>query len=272
MNNWKKQTGCIFTLLVSLMLALPAQATGNDGVIARILQRGELVLGTSANQPPMTMQDDNDVVTGFDVNLAQLMAETMEVKLSIKVMPFGELLPAMERGEVDVVISNMTINPKRNLKVAFVGPYMTSGKCIITKRETLAKAEKVDELDDAEISLAVLKDSTSEQFVRQLLSKAKVVTTSGRDEGIRLVLTDEVTGMLSEYPVCKQAATEYREQGIVSVFSLLTYEPIGIAVPANDAHFINWTGNFLQRLEKTGTLQLLARKWLGDMTIGATKQ
>jgi len=46
---------------------------------------------------------------------------------------------------------------------------------------------------------------------------------------------------------------------------MLTYEPIGIALPANDALFVNWTSNFLERLDKTLTLEVLAKKWLGEL-------
>ena len=46
---------------------------------------------------------------------------------------------------------------------------------------------------------------------------------------------------------------------------MLTYEPIGIALPANDALFMNWTENFLERLDETQTLELLASKWLGNL-------
>ena len=46
---------------------------------------------------------------------------------------------------------------------------------------------------------------------------------------------------------------------------MLTYEPIGIALPASDALFMNWTSNFLERLDKTETLEVLANKWLGKL-------
>ena len=62
------------------------------------------------------------------------------------------------------------------------------------------------------------------------------------------------------------ARTVYKnpEAGFVSVFSLLTYEPIGIALPANDAQFINWTTNFLDRMDGTDTLKGLGKVWFGE--------
>ena len=52
--------------------------------------------------------------------------------------------------------------------------------------------------------------------------------------------------------------------GFVSLFSKLTYEPIGIALPGNAPLFVNWTENFLARLEGTGILDEIGKHWFGQ--------
>jgi hypothetical protein len=47
------------------------------------------------------------------------------------------------------------------------------------------------------------------------------------------------------------------------VFSLLSYEPIGIAIPGDDSLYLNWTENFLLRVEGIGLLEELAVRWFG---------
>ena len=89
-------------------------------VIDRILEHGYLTLGTTGEQPPMSIRNKNGEMMGLDVDLALLMAMAMGVKLSIEQMPFEELIPALEKGTVDVVISSMTITPDRNLKQNFL--------------------------------------------------------------------------------------------------------------------------------------------------------
>ncbi|MCG6935994.1 MAG: transporter substrate-binding domain-containing protein, partial [Proteobacteria bacterium] len=128
----------LFTLLFILVVSNVVAAEGAP-VISSIQKSGKLVLGTSGTMPPMTEKLKSGKVVGLDIDLANMMAETMGVKLVIKVLPFEQLIPALESGKVDVVISNMTINPSRNMHVAFVGPYMNSGKCMITKEAVIAK-------------------------------------------------------------------------------------------------------------------------------------
>jgi len=253
-------------LLLMLLAAAGCNAveTRSDNALTRIQQRGELVLGTSGNMPTMTQADASGKVSGFDIDIARLMANVMDVKLVTKVMPFNELLPALEAGKVDVVISNVTITPKRNLRVAFVGPYMTSGKCIVSKNRALAEAKKSPDLNTPATRLATLKGSTSEDFARELFPKATVITVENYSEASSMVKDGKVAGMLTDYPICLATLKSNPDAGFVSLFSLLTYEPIGIALPPNDAQFINWTNNFLTRLEGTETLKGLGKLWFGE--------
>jgi polar amino acid transport system substrate-binding protein len=163
-----------------------------------------------------------------------------------------------------VVISNMTITTRRNLRAAFVGPYMTSGKCIIAKEERVARAEQAEDLNTPETHMVVMAGTTSEDFVKTLLPEAIITTTESLDSAVDLVITDEADGMLTDYPICLSILKDNPEAGFVSLFSLLTYEPIGIALPANDPLFVNWTENFLQRLEGTGILDEIGKHWFGE--------
>lgn len=265
MKQILRRYGVLISLLILTAGSTATVAADGTPVMTRIQKSGELVLGTSANMEPMTFKQSDGTLAGLDINLANLMANAMEAKLVIKIMPFDELIPALHSGKVDVVISNMTITPSRNLHVAFVGPYLTSGKCVVTKEESLAEADEAEDLDIKDVSLAVLKGSTSEAFVRTLIPGAIVKTIENNQEGADLVASGKASGMLTDYPVCLATIKNNPDAGFVSVFSLLTYEPIGIAVPGDDPLFINWTENFLERVSQTSLLDVLAVKWLGAL-------
>ena len=265
MNRILRRYGVLISLLILTAGNTAALAVDGTPVMARIQKSGELVLGTSANMEPMTFKQSDGTLAGMDINLAELMANAMKVKLVIKIMPFDELIPALHSGKVDVVISNMTINPSRNMDVAFVGPYLTSGKCVVTKEETLAKADEAGDLDIKDVRLAVLKGSTSETFVRTLMPKAAVRTIENNQEGAEMVASGKASGMLTDLPVCLATIKNNPDAGFVTVVSLLSYEPIGIAVQGNDPLFINWTENFLERITQTALLDVLAVKWFGDL-------
>ena len=262
-----KKLTIVFVALL-LFLGGCAQTNSNTAkasaspVIDRILQRGELAVGMTGNMPPLNMTSKEGELIGYEVDLARAMAKAMGVKAKPVVMPFAELLPALQSGKIDLILSNMTITPGRNLKVAFVVPYFTSGKAFLTKIKTIAMADEPGDIDAKKTKLVALKGSTSQAFVEEAIPEATLFAASDYDEAVKMVLEDKVHAMVADYPICVVSVFRYPNQGLLSVVTTLTYEPIGVGVPAGDPLLVNWVENFMGIAEETGLLQELKENWL----------
>ena len=249
-------------LLAGCASALPASAS--SPVLSRIQGKGELVVGTAASMPPLNMTTKTGEVIGLEVDLARAMAEAMNVKLRLATIPFAGLLPALEAGQVDMILSGMTMTPVRNMKVAFVGPYFVSGKSFLTKAATLASGKGSADLNHPSMRLAALRASTSQAFVQQNIPRATLVLTRDYDEAIGLVLQDKVEAMVADLPACVFTVHRYPDRGLYALTTPLTYEPIGIAMPGNDPLLVNWTQNWLRELEATGALEETKDRWFKE--------
>ena len=230
-------------------------------VIDRIQQRGQLVVGMTGNMPPLNMTTKEGELIGYEVDIARAMAGAMGVKATFKEMPFAELLPALQSGKIDLVLSNMTITPGRNMKAAFVGPYFESGKAFLTKVKTIAMADDPEDIDAKKVKLVALKGSTSQAFVEKALPEATLMTAKDYDEAVDMVLKDKVHAMVADYPICVVSVFRYPDKGLLSVVTTLTYEPIGVGVPAGDPLLVNWVENFMRIADKTGLMDALKEKW-----------
>jgi polar amino acid transport system substrate-binding protein len=230
-------------------------------VLDRIQKRGELIVGTMGNMPPLNMTSKEGEIFGLEPDLAKLLAKAMNVEVKFVAKPFNELLPALQTGEVDMVISGMTITPERNRKVAFIGPYFISGKAFLTKIKTIALADEAEDANNPKTKIVTLRDSTSQAFAEAFLDKTTLFTTGNYDEAVDMVLQDKVDAMIADYPICVVSVFRYPEAGLLSVVTQLTYEPLGIAIPANDPLMMNWTRNTLNNIEGSGILDELKLKW-----------
>ncbi|MGD8991889.1 MAG: transporter substrate-binding domain-containing protein [Desulfobacterales bacterium] len=264
--NLKK---CTIVTIALLMFSIGCAQTNSikagasaTPVIDRIQKSGTLTVGMTGNMPPLNMTTKAGELIGYEVDLARAMAKAMGVKAKLQTMAFAELLPALEAGKIDLILSNMTITPGRNLKVAFVGPYFTSGKAFLTKMKTIALADDADDIDARNTKLVALKGSTSQAFIESALPEAQLVTARDYDEAVKMVLDDKVHAMVADYPIAVVSVFRYPEQGLLSVVTTLTYEPIGLGVPAGDPLLVNWVENFLAIAESTGLLEELNRRWL----------
>jgi polar amino acid transport system substrate-binding protein len=256
-----------FTLSVTTLLFLAvssAQAIEGAPVLTRIKESGKLTVGTSGSMPLMSEKLMTGELAGFDIDMAKALAETMGVELELKSLPFAELIPALESGKVDMVISNMTMTIERNMRVAFAGPYFVSGKCMVTREQDIANADEPDDLKEKDVSISVVKGTTSENFVKELLPEARRAAVPNVDKGVNMVSKGEVNAFLTDFPICLSVMKRFPNSGFQSVVSLLTYEPIGIALPANDPLLVNLAENFIERADQVGLIQGLGLKWFGE--------
>ena len=232
-------------------------------VIDRIVDRGQLVVGTMGKMPPMNMTTKDGDLIGMEIDLAKSIAAAMGVKARFETMAFSDLLPALEDGKVDMILSGMTITPARNMKAAFVGPYFQSGKAFLTKIKTIAEADEAADVNIADTKLVALKGSTSQAFVEKFIPKATLITAADYDEAVDMVLKDKVHAMVADYPICVVSVFRYPDAGLLGVVTPITYEPIGIAVPPGDPLLVNWLENFMSTLEGSGWFELLEKRWFG---------
>ena len=229
----------------------------------RILSRGELRVGMSGDMPPFTMETKEGQLIGLDADLAAAIAKTMNVKLNVQRIAFAELLPALEAGRIDMIISNMTMTPERNLKAFFIGPYFTSGKGLLTKRSTLAEVTHMHELNSPQFTFVTVKGTTSESVVQSGAPQAINLAAESFDQAVQAVADGTADAMIADYPVCFVAAFRHQDAGLVPVKAPITYEPIGIAMPKGDPHLANWIENLLHGLQKAGYMAKLKDRWFG---------
>lgn len=233
-------------------------------VIDRILQHGELRVGTSGNQPPLSAVTKDGKIIGFDADLAGVFAKAMGVKLTLVPTQFSELLPALERGDVDMVLSGLTMTPERNLHVAFVGPYLVSGMSILTKEKTMAQLRKADEIDTPKVKLAALRSSTAEKFAQQSVPKAKLILVDTLDDGVDLVRKGKVDALLADHPFCMVTVYRYKSDHFETLATPFTFEPLGIALPKTDPLLTNWVQNVLADVEDSGAIYDTMYNWFEE--------
>jgi polar amino acid transport system substrate-binding protein len=248
----------------ALSIAYAGESSPKAPVLDRILAKKELVVGTAASMPPLNMTLKDGKIVGMEIDLATLLADSLGVKLTIKPMNFGDLLAALESGQVDLVLSDMTMTPLRNTKIAFAGPYFGSGKSVLLKVANAPSLQSTAMMNAPEMTLVALKGSTSQLFVEQVAPKAKLLLADDYNQAVALVLDDKARAMVADYPICTVSAHRYRDKGLTTLKSPLNYEPIGIALPPNDPLLLNLTQNFVTALLNSGDLELLRRRWFED--------
>lgn len=260
--------GCFLLLLPPSLAGCTTRRGAEDAPpsrgLARIAESGELRVGMSGEQPPLTMTSRSGELLGLDVALARVLAQAMGVEVRFVRMPFGALLDALEAGDIEIIMSGMTITPARSQRATFVGPYYTSGKTLLTRSERLAGVPLPQDLDSPELRLVALAGSTSEAFVRRVMPRATLMPSETLEDAIRSVIEGGADALVADRETCVFATLRHPDAGLLASEATFTVEPMGIAVPAGDERLAALIEAYLGALEERGVLQRARDFWFRD--------
>jgi polar amino acid transport system substrate-binding protein len=152
----------VVVLILALIMTMSLVACGgssegsaaaeSDSYIDQIKAKGELVVGTSADYPPYefhTEIDGVDTIVGFDIDIAQAIADDLGVELKIVDMSFENLLMSLANDEFDMVIAGIEENEERAKTCDFTEPYLESKNLILVKKENEDKYTTLESLKGA---------------------------------------------------------------------------------------------------------------------------
>ncbi len=248
----------ILALALTLALCLPATA---GPVLNGIKKSGEIKVGMDPTYPPLAVKTKTGNIIGFEVDLANMLSSALGVKLKLVPMPFDKLLPALDAGRVDIVLSGMTITAERNTRAYFAGPYLLSGQTVITTDTMAPKLRGMSDLNHPDIKVAAAKGTTADMTIKQYLTKAHHVQAPDQESALKMLLSGKADAVLADYPFARVAAFRYRTKGIVASDKPFTYEPLGIAVSPKDPLLANLVQNFLMAIKGSGQSAALQRRW-----------
>ena len=225
----------------------------------------ELVLGTSLDNMPFEFLRNGEP-TGFDIELAKLIAKRMNRKLVIRDLPFDGLLAALQTGQVDIAIAALSPTPERRMAVDFSISYHATDWAIICPKTTAFNS-----LDDMRNkTIGVQMGSSFEPYVKKEMAPALNAEVRTLNKVVDLI-QDMKSGRLDFIITSKSVADsfaatnkEYQAIVITKFIPKDRYENFAIALPKGSklTAEVNAT---LEELISRGRLDDLAKIWLDSL-------
>ena len=153
----------------TIAAAAPAAGALNAMLPAAIKSAGVVKVGSDLTYPPYEfLADGSDEPIGFDVDYANAVGEKLGVKFAFENSGFDGLIPAVEAGRYDVILSGMTDKAERQAKVDFVD-YQTSGFSILVPAGNALGVAKIEDLCGKKV--AMQKGTSQIDFVKGVSAK-----------------------------------------------------------------------------------------------------
>ncbi|WP_149095080.1 ABC transporter substrate-binding protein/permease [Paenibacillus terrae] len=243
-------TALILTAVILLLAGLPMLTA--YGTEAKTQQK--LVLGMSADFPPYEFHkviNGKDTIVGFDVDIGNEIAKDLGAELVIEDMSFDSLLPALQSGRVDLVLSGMTPTDERRKSIDFSDVYYHSKQVIMVRPEDKDKYPTMAALKGEKIGAQ--KGSIQEEIAQ----KVPNVSVTSLDKISDLVLqlrTQRINAVVIEDTVAKG----YTLDGTVTLAKAVPEEAgaeTAVGIRKGNTELLASVNKTLARLKADGSIE-----------------
>lgn len=258
MNTVKKLYNSI--LIIGLLCLLALSTLGAQG---QKESSNTLSFAGSGGYPPFNYLTETGEVAGFDVDVAQEIANRLGKDLVYVTTSWDGIVEGLRAKRYDGILGSMGITEERRKVVDFSQPYYYSGPQLITRKDSAIK--QVEDLT-ADHTLGLVTGTTFEKDAQMLGTKVKlyeddnqtlIELLNGRIDG---VLTDRIVGLNAI------AALEEGDR-LTLVGSVLRSEVMAIAFHKENTALRDEVNDVLSAMFADGTMKTISEKWFNGEDI-----
>ncbi|MDG2303179.1 MAG: transporter substrate-binding domain-containing protein [Candidatus Binatia bacterium] len=252
---------------LATLLAVPAVALGGDTAGAK-----ELRVGISESYAPLAFSKDGKP-TGAEADLALAVGKILDSKIVFVPMKFPDLVPALEAGKVEVVMSGLSITEERSKKVLFTDPYLRVGQMALIRADDLGRSVDPDEIGAKESRVGVKKGTTGEGWAKKNVPDATVVGYDTVEAGTAALKAGDIDYFVHDAPTVWRLTgrPNTRDDALAGIYRPLTKEYLAWAVRAGDEKLAGELNGALKTLRADGQLRAILDVWIPVTKVAVTE-
>ncbi|PJA26773.1 MAG: basic amino acid ABC transporter substrate-binding protein [candidate division Zixibacteria bacterium CG_4_9_14_3_um_filter_46_8] len=222
----------------------------------RIMAQKVMRIGTDATYPPFeTMNVESGELVGFDIDLMTSICNQLGVKPDFIVTPFDGIIPGLLDDKYDIIISSMTITPKRAEKVAFTNPYYWASQTIAVRMNE----ENIKRKEDLYGRRLGAQLGTTGEMLAKRIPNAEVFSFDNIGAAFIDLANGKVDAVINDKPTSEKIIAIRGDAKIVG--DPLTSEQYGMAVRKEDLRLLDKINSVLAELESSGAAERISEKW-----------
>jgi polar amino acid transport system substrate-binding protein len=251
----------ISLLVVGILAACGTSAEEESTTGSGTEDKKVLKMATSADYPPFEYIDTakGSEIIGFDIDLANALAEKTGYELEIQDMDFNSLIPALQAKQIDLVLAGMTPTPERKENVDFTDVYYTANHMIVSLKDKEIKS--IEELKGKTIGvqLGSIQEEKATKISEQV--ELKIENRNKISDLIQELKTGRIDAAIIEDTVANRY---FEKDQQLAGFTLTSEDEAGSAIAfQKDSAVTKEFNDALNEMKENGELEKLVIKWFG---------
>lgn len=215
------------------------------------------VVGMDLSYPPFETIDAKGQPIGISVELAKALAAELERPLKIENIPFVGLLPSLNNGRVDCVISSMTVTEERKRAIDFSKPYLKTGLALLTARTFEGEIDRPDR------TVVVRQGTTGEVWARRTLKQAGILAVEKESSAVLEVIQGKADAFVYDQMSVWKHAKETPGK-LQALLEPVQVEEWAIGVKSGNTVLLQKINQFLESFRASGGFDRLSKEFLPE--------
>ena len=223
---------------------------------AQYQKKPQITFAVSAEYPPFEYIDKGEI-KGFDIDLAQLIAEKMGVQVVFENRSFSTIFPMLQSGQVDAAISTLSLSPERRKHFDFSQTYYKSDLATVFKETR--PVTSVAQLEANKIGCQL--GSTMELWLKEHRPSVQRVAMDHNNQMIEALKAGHIEAVLMD----EVQARIFSQKNPGLAYAVIAPVDEGYAIAFKKGSIYREpVDQILKKIRAEGALENLKNKWLGD--------
>ncbi len=263
----------LFAIMLSVAVALSFftgcganDSKSGENVIAKdtlktVLENGKIVVGVRAKFPPIGfINPESGNIEGLVIDLINLYAEKLGVKVEFKDVDWSALIPGLLKGDFDIVAAHMTRSIPRTVSIALSDPYLITGTVAILPVKSNVK--KYADLNNSNMTIASTEGNVYIKLIQEKFPKANLKIFQSKMEWSEALKTGRIDCVMESAIAASDMFKLYPGEFKLIPEGFYETETYGFAVGYGEWGFKNSIDLFLQEIKLSGKYAELYKKWM----------
>ncbi len=268
-----KSYSVLGAVLIGLAV-IPAQAQELTGVLKKIADSGEIVIGHRESSVPFSYLDENQKPVGYSIDLCLKVVDAVKTavgkELNVRFVPVNPQtrIPLIANGTIHLECGSTTNNLTRQQQVSFLPTTFVTGTKLLVR-----KASAINSINDlAGKTIALAQGTTNERAIKAIIEKQsldlKILPVKDHAEGFLALETDRVDAYSTDHILLFGLISKAKSPDDFAVVGdFLSFDPYAIIVPRNEADFQLVATKALSEVFRSGEIEKIYSKWFDKIGV-----
>jgi ABC-type amino acid transport substrate-binding protein len=195
-------------------------------------------------------------------DFAKQLQQQSKHQFNFKVIPWNELIPALQRGEIDVIMSGMSITAERAEQINFTQPYLNVGQMGIIRLADINRFNSPLALLQKDVTIGYVNNTTGAAFLNKFHGDAKTQGFASVEPALAALMAGQIDAVVHDATTTWNIDKDRRYSSLMSLRRPLTEEQLAWGVAKNQPALLQQLNQQLARMKQDGSLNNIINTWI----------